>query len=199
MNDSDTEYRRVFDAWTSGEHAKALEMCRELLRKFPDYTIGRLLEGIILYELGRYDTAEQRINEAIQGLGPEELPHGYIHLGHLHRKRGNYDEAEKWYRRAAELNPDNAGRHIILGEVLASKGDFQNAEASYRTAIRCSHGPIDEGWLNLGLILRAQERYPEALICFEKALDLSPDYSAAALGKADVVKAIAFLEALRID
>ncbi len=199
MNESDTEYRRVFDAWSSEEHANALEMCRKLLRKFPDYTIGRLLEGIILYELGRYDSAEQRINRAIQGLGPEELPHGYLHLGHLHRKRGNYDEAEKWYRRAAELEPDNAGRHIFLGEVLASKGDFQNAEASYRTATRCSQGPIDEGWLNLGWVLRSQERYAEALKCFEKALELSPAYAAAAVGRADVEKAIVFLDAQGID
>jgi tetratricopeptide (TPR) repeat protein len=47
--------------------------------------------------------------------------------------------------------------------------------------------------LNLGLVLRAQERYEEALACFEKALQLTPDYQDAMTAKADVEKAITYL------
>jgi len=53
---------------------------------------------------------------------------------------------------------------------------------------------LDEAYLNLGLVLRAQERYKEALACFEKALELTPDYRKAITAKSDIEKAIAYLQ-----
>jgi tetratricopeptide (TPR) repeat protein len=191
---SEEQYQRVFDAWSAGEHAFALELSREFFSEFPDYHAGRLLQGVILHGLARYQEAEEILNEAIQNLPPESLDYGFIQLGHLHRKCGRCDEAEKWYRQAIELNPNDAGRHIFLGALLAKKGDLTSAEASHRRATQCSSGCIDEAYLNLGLVLRAQERYREALQCFEKALELTPDYQAAREAKSDLQKAIKFLD-----
>jgi hypothetical protein len=41
MDTCETAYRRVFDAWFAGQHASALEFCRDLLRRFPE---GRAFE-----------------------------------------------------------------------------------------------------------------------------------------------------------
>lgn len=194
MNIRDTAYRKMFKAWDAGEYALALELSRELLQEFPDYNIGWVLQGVILYELARYDEAEQVLHNAIQGLPLEDLHHGYIHLGHLCRERGDYDDAEKWYRKALELDSDNAGNHIFLGALLAKRGDFSGAETSHRNGTRCSDGAVDEAYLNLGLLLRAQERYQEALTCLEKALSLTPDYQEAITAKADIEKAITYLQ-----
>jgi tetratricopeptide (TPR) repeat protein len=109
--------------------------------------------------------------------------------------RGHYDEAEKWYRKAVELGPEDAGRHIFLGALLAKKGDFSGAEHCHRKGTRCSKGCVDEAYLNLGLVLRAQERYSEALECFRKSLELTPDYEDAIIGKSDMENVIAILEA----
>jgi tetratricopeptide (TPR) repeat protein len=195
MMTCETAYRRVFDAWSAGEHANALELCRELVSNFPDYNVGWVLQGVILYELARYREAEQVLSEAIQGSPLEHLQYGYTHLGHLHRESGHYDDAEKWYRKALELDPDDAGRNIFLGALLAKKGDFRGAEECHRKGTRCSKGCVDEAYLNLGLVLRAQERYEEALECFIRALELTPDYEEAIIGKSDLEKAIAFLRA----
>lgn len=194
MNNRDRAYQKMFNAWNAGEYALALELSRELLQEFPDYNIGWLLQGVILYELARYGEAEQVLRNAIQGLPLKALQHGYTHLGHLCRERGEYDDAEKWYRKAIELDPDDAGWHIFLGALLAKRGDFSGAEASHRNATRCSSGRVDEAYLNLGLVLRAQERYKEALACFERALALTPDYQEATTAKADIEKAIAYLQ-----
>jgi tetratricopeptide (TPR) repeat protein len=77
-------YRRVFNAWTAGEQAYALELCRELVRTFPDYNIAWQLEGVLLYETARYAEAEQVLREAIQGMALEKLHYGYFDLGHLY-------------------------------------------------------------------------------------------------------------------
>jgi hypothetical protein len=44
---AEKSYRRVFNAWNAGEHGYALELCRELIRAFPDYNIAWLLEGVL--------------------------------------------------------------------------------------------------------------------------------------------------------
>jgi tetratricopeptide (TPR) repeat protein len=186
-------YRRVFNAWTGGEYGYALELCRELVRTFPDYNIAWQLEGGLLYETARYAEAEQVLREAIQGMALEKLHYGYFDLGRLYKYQGHYDEAEKWYRKAVELKPEYSSSHVYLGVLLAAKGDVEGAETCYRKAMRCSEGRIEEAYLNLGLVLRSRERYEEALGCFKKALEIKPSYKEAKTGISDLEKTIRFL------
>lgn len=193
LPNDDEMYRRMFDAWNVGEHAFALELSRDLLRQFPDYGTGWLLQGVMLYELARYDESEKTLRLALQLIPKQALDHGYIHLGHLCKDRGDYEDAECFYRKALELAPDDAGRHIFLGAVLAKKGDFDSAEKAHRNAICCAKGDIDEAYLNLGYVLRAQERYSEALGCFTKALGMTPNYEEAVLAKQDMEKVLQYM------
>jgi tetratricopeptide (TPR) repeat protein len=48
----------------------------------------------------------------------------------------------------------------------------------------------DEAYFNLGLVFRAQRRYPEALACFDRAIALDPKYTAALEAQADVRSAL---------
>jgi tetratricopeptide (TPR) repeat protein len=63
---------------------------------------------------------------------------------------------------------------------------FDEAAEFHQRGTRCTKGCIDEAHLNLGLIRRAQERFAEAAQCFEKALELDPDYAPAKVALEDV-------------
>jgi tetratricopeptide (TPR) repeat protein len=114
-------------------------------------------------------------------------------MGHLCKARGDYKSAAAWYRQAIEAVPREASGHIYLGGVLAKSGRLKEAEAAHRAATRCIEGCRDEAFLNLGLVLRAQERYEEAAECFERALELDPKYAAAKKALRDVRRALRFL------
>jgi tetratricopeptide (TPR) repeat protein len=193
QEDENELYGKMFSAWKAGEHAYALEISRDLLRRFPDYEIGWLLQGVVLYELARYDESQKTLRRALQIIPDQVLDHGYVHLGHLCKNRGEYEDAERNYRKAIELAPDNAGRYVFLGALLATKGEFGASEKVHRDGTRCLQGRIDEAYLNLGYVLRAQERYKEALECFNKALELTPDYDRALTAKRDMAKVIEYL------
>jgi tetratricopeptide (TPR) repeat protein len=60
--------------------------------------------------------------------------------------------------------------------LLAVSGRLTEAEAVHRKATRCPEGCIDEAHLNLGLVLKARQRYAEARACFQKALKITPNY-----------------------
>ena len=148
-----------------------------------------------MLELARYVEAEQVLRLAVQEISGEHLDYAYTQFGKLYEARGDYDKAEAWYRKAVDLNPDHSARHIVLGALLAKKGDFPGAETCHRSATRCSKGDlVDEAFLNLGLVLRAQDRHQDALVCFERALELDANYREALIAKADVEKAIAYLQ-----
>ena len=191
--DAEIRYRKCFDAWNASEFAYALELVRDLLGRYPDHHSGRLLQGVMLYELARYDEAEAKLRQTLNDFPQEGLDHLYVHLGHLFQARGDYELAEEHFRVAIQLAPDHAGRHIFLGALLAIKGRLDEAEAVHRQATRCAKGDIDEAYLNLGYVLRAQERYDEALECFEKSLSLTPDFEQALTAKNDLTKAMNFI------
>ncbi|HUG94219.1 MAG TPA: tetratricopeptide repeat protein, partial [Planctomycetaceae bacterium] len=107
-------------------------------------------------------------------------------MAKVYDERGELAPAELWYRRALDAGPHAAQPHIYLGGFLARRGRLEEAEDVHRRGTGCSHGPVDEAWLNLGLVLRAQERFNEALKCFEAALRLDPDYGKAATAAEDV-------------
>jgi Flp pilus assembly protein TadD len=82
--------------------------------------------------------------------------------------------AEEWYRRAVQARPTDATSYIYLGAMLAKNGRLDEAEVCHRQATGCLEGCIDEAYLNLGYVLRAQGRYLDALECFREASSRDP-------------------------
>jgi len=167
---------------------------RDFLREFPEGGPAWKILGSALIDLARYPEAERAITKAISLCPPEKLWIPLAEMGHLHKARGDYNSAAAWYRQAIEAVPREASGHIYLGGVLAKSGRLAEAEAAHRAATRCIEGCRDEAFLNLGLILRAQERYEEAAQCFERALELDPKYKAAKQALRDVCRVMQFLK-----
>ncbi len=156
-----------------------LELSRRYLAAHPKSWLVLFYHARSLYEMARYTESLAVLRRAARLCPPKMLCWIYSHFGHIHKKRGAFRFAEHWYRRAIEHSPSEAGLHTFLGALLASAGRLQEAEAVHRRATRCKQGCIDEAFLNLGLVLRALERYSDARKCFQRALDIDPKYKKA--------------------
>jgi tetratricopeptide (TPR) repeat protein len=98
-------------------------------------------------------------------------------MGHFHDARGELARAARWYQRAIDAAANHASGYIFLGGVLARQGRLREAEKVHRQATEtCDEGCIDEAFLNLALVLRAQERFDEAAACLREALRIDPEY-----------------------
>ncbi len=165
---------------------------REFLCEYPDCGPAWKVLGEALLELARHSEAEQALKQAIALCPPDKLWIPLSQMGHLQRAKGDYQAAAAWYRRAIDNMPDEASGHIYLGGILARSGRLKEAEMAHRAAIRCTQGCRDEAYLNLGLVLRAQERHEEAATCFEQALQLDPKYAGARKALRDVRNTLSF-------
>lgn len=175
----DRSFRRLRHLSYTSKPALTVLHVRRYLSRYPEDSLAWLILGEKLGDLARYREAEFAFSKSIEFCPEDELLFRYSLLGHMFRYRGDLDQAADWYRRVIEVAPDDATGHIFLGAALARQGKFAEAEATHRFATRCQKGCIDEAWLNLGFVLRAQERFSEAIDCFAEALRLGSDYEVA--------------------
>lgn len=182
-------FRRLWAASDADLPALTIVRAQAFLDRYPDFGPAWVTLGIALTATARYDEAEAAYSRAI-ALCPEEKIHlPLAQMGHLFEAQGDYLRAEEWYRKVVDANPDKASGYIYLGGILACQGRLGEAEMVHRAAVGCAEGCIDEAYFNLGLVLRAQERFVEASECFAHALALDPDYRAAKKALRDVTRA----------
>lgn len=94
-------------------------------------------------------------------------------LGELYRKDGQLDRAVATLREALALGPDDPTIRYNLALSLAAAGETGAAEAAYRALIADAPSFL-KAYVNLGNLLRDQQRGSEAIALFEQALDHDP-------------------------
>jgi tetratricopeptide (TPR) repeat protein len=180
------QFREIKRLDARGMVCCTVELARRYLAAHPKHGVVWLYYADSLYRMARYTEALAALRHALRLCPPKKLHLVYYRLGRLHQQKGALRLAERWYRRAVDSSPSDATYRIFLGAFLARAGRLREAEAVHRGATRCKEGCIDEAFLNLGLVLRALERYSDARKCFQRALDIDPKYKAARKELSDV-------------
>lgn len=96
-------------------------------------------------------------------------------LASVHMAGWNFSEAEKEFRRALELNPNDAGVHQGYGGLLSYLGRFDEALIEVRKAVELDPLYITHG-LVLGNVFYYRGDYDAALKEYNKVLDMDPNY-----------------------
>lgn len=180
----------IRSAYREDRAATTVLLAAHWLRDHPDDLGVTLDYAEMLYQMTRYHEAIQVYQGAIERFEDARWVL-YNRLGSLFRYRGDFQEAEQWFRKAIDEDPNDASSYIFLGAVLARDGKLREAESVHRRATRCSEGCLDEAWHNLGLVLRGQGRLSDAAPCFRKAIEIEPEYANAIEALEDVESALA--------
>ncbi len=95
------------------------------------------------------------------------------HLGTTLYLEDKFAEAETAYRKAIEIEPDNAKLRNILGTVLKDQKKLKDAETQYQKAVKLEPGRA-EWHTDLGQILLLQSKPEKAVAQFRQAAQLEP-------------------------
>ncbi|XP_043487611.1 protein O-mannosyl-transferase TMTC2-like isoform X1 [Polistes fuscatus] len=94
--------------------------------------------GIFLTSQGRLaEAAEEQLRAAELSRSDYELS---VAAASALRQADRRDEAEIWYKHAANLRPHEARSHTNLGAILHLNGKYKQAAAAYREALRLQPG-----------------------------------------------------------
>ena len=121
--------------------------------------------GYAAYRSTNLAVAEQAFGKAAEAGDGEAMSH----LGVLLQRRGRLEEAEAWYRRAANASHAEAGgREVMthLGVLLQRRGRLEEAEAWYRRAAKARDR---EAMTHLGVLLQRRGRPEEAEAWYRRA------------------------------
>lgn len=102
----------------------------------------------------------------------------YFRAGVTSLRANDPQIAEQAYRKALELNPDNAKAHLDLAYILLRRGTIEEGLVHVNESLRLDPNNV-EARFNLGMAMALQKRPQEAAAHFEKVLQLKPDHAEA--------------------
>ena len=153
----------------AGRPADALPFLERATHLDPSLERAWFTLGKALALLGRGKEADVAFEKCFER-SPERR---IMALAAEHQKEGRFDEAERLYRRVLRDNPRNvdALRLLALIAIKADKAD--DAELLLQQAIGIAPDFL-LAILDLGKLCKEQDRFGEALECFERAIALEP-------------------------
>ena len=125
---------RAAEAGTQSRPAEQEKLLADLAEKFPSDARIQNQIGIVAFARQDYDKAIHALSRAVE-LDPKfTLP--YNQLGYAYRAQGKNAEAEKTFKKYAELLPDDPNPHDSYAELLMRLGRFDESIANYRKALK---------------------------------------------------------------
>jgi tetratricopeptide (TPR) repeat protein len=166
-----------------GKSAEALTYVDRALQKSPRDADLHALRSTILRSLDRNEEALAAVRQAAT-LAPSEA-RIHFSLGNLLYQLDKKEEAINAYRRATDLDRSLTRAWYNLGAALFDTGRYDEALRAYRVALLpfeqafARNEPVEpihaRAFENLGAIHLKQQKWPDAIAAYEKALRLEPN------------------------
>ncbi|MDR3404797.1 MAG: tetratricopeptide repeat protein [Chthoniobacter sp.] len=159
-----------------GQLAEAGALCRQILAAQPQHFDAMHLLGWIAVSERRYQEALPWFSKAMaQASAPASY---HCDLGTVHGILGQPEQAVLSFRKALDVDPDNAVDWSNLSEMLLRLGQLDDAISCGQSAVEV-RPDFAEGHNNLGNALRDKGRCEQAVEHFRRALSLRPDFAEA--------------------
>ena len=169
--DVDAELDKALSFHQAGNLQQAEEGYRKILKASPQNEDALHLLGVLVFQLGQYNTASDLILQAIK-LNPRQSCF-FDSLGTVLKAQQDTEKAMQAYSRALETDPNNFKAYNNLGVLLHEIGKGQESIQVLRKAIEINPR-YDEAIYNLGLALQAQGNLAESIQSYNRVIEINP-------------------------
>jgi len=155
-------------------HEDAIRIAKGALRRDERHVGSMIVLAKANYHLGRYELAQQILDQAktVDATVAElHLLLGFVHLG-----RDARGSAIAAFEEAVRVRPDYAEAHNNLGVLYLRGSNYDRAIAEFEAAQRVSPNWISV-YLNLGDAYRGAKKYEKAKAVLEQALRMNGQYA----------------------
>jgi tetratricopeptide (TPR) repeat protein len=163
---------KLLKLFEDNEIILAMEVCEEIINKFPEDYFGYNAKGNCNLKCGDYDGAFEDFQRALK-----KSPDDYRvlnNLGNVHYYRKEYTEAIKNYTSVLRHHPSNI-TFRNRGNVYLHLNQFQKAKEDFLSALSYDKNDF-QCYNNLGIVYEGFEDFEKAIEYYNKSSELNPDY-----------------------
>lgn len=157
---------------SEGRYDEAMRLANEHLNESFDDPQALFLIGNILIETGKFGLAHTLYKQFL-GLKPN-VPHGWNNLGRCYHDNHAIEEAERCFRRAFKMDPNDAITCCNIGLVNLYKGDLDKAIEFSEKAIALNPD-YRNAKHNLGLAYLSKHEWVKGWTAYEASVGSSAD------------------------
>ncbi|KAI7907183.1 uncharacterized protein BX663DRAFT_495090 [Cokeromyces recurvatus] len=158
-------------AFLKGNTTEALSYFDKAIEADPKFVQSYIKRSSICMEQGDVDATFKQFDEAI-AINPND-PDIYYHRGQVNYISGNYDAAAKDYSESIKLDDSFVYAHIQLGVVQYKLGSISASMSTFNNTLKKFADSTDVHNY-YGELLVDQQKLPEAIEMFGKAMTLDP-------------------------
>ncbi|KAI8365611.1 hypothetical protein EDC96DRAFT_481304 [Choanephora cucurbitarum] len=158
-------------AFLKGNTAEALTWFNKAIEADPKYVQSYIKRSSIYMEQGDVEATYKQFEEAV-AINPSD-PDIYYHRGQVNYISGNYDAAAKDYSESIKLDDSFVYAHIQLGVVQYKLGSISSSMSTFNNTLKKFANSTDVHNY-YGELLVDQQKLPEAIEMFGKAMTLDP-------------------------
>ena len=171
LHDEKARYSLALNLFNQGQINSAIEVLQLAPAKELQYESAYLL-GELYLAANDLLHAAQSFEAALQ---VNQTYEANFQLGLIFSHIQRYENAEMYFERSLELNPDLVPALINMGAILRNTGKFTESLQRLEKAIALDKND-PAVWLNKGVTLDSMGNLKDAIPCYEKAIALNPDY-----------------------
>ncbi|MBE9163728.1 tetratricopeptide repeat protein [Tychonema sp. LEGE 06208] len=163
---------------SQGKLEEAIASCEQALKMHPNFAPAYKTLGKALQAQGRMEEARHWYAKAVE-IEPN-FAEVYANLGSLSAQQEKWQEAIGFYQKAIALKPNFAGVYRNLAKVFGQIGKgAESQECWYRAFSLEPETAKPSEHLSMGDAFFRQERLPEAISCYDRAIKLNPNLAQA--------------------
>lgn len=154
-----TQLAQALALHTAGNADAAAEIYMRLEADYSPHWHARMLGGLLHYERTSDPTEVIPLLQGVCEALPK-WPDPFYNLGVVHEGLGDYENAERFFRKCLAIEPNHAPAWVNLGNVRIGLGDVVEADTCFAHALRIDPGsPL--GLYNLMHVRGLQGRWQE--------------------------------------
>ncbi len=183
-DDADLLWKHIQALARSGDTGAALRECRRLLQIDPERKGVRLWMARWMQESGQLQFAIPYL-EKERELAPTDAR---VHkmLIEAYREAGQEEKVEEAVEKWLAAIPDDTEAMLEMAQIKARKGDAAGAEELFKKVAEKDPDNADKLYYNVGATIMnrpnlTKDDRERAVVAFEKALEINPDYAKAHL------------------
>jgi predicted AlkP superfamily phosphohydrolase/phosphomutase/tetratricopeptide (TPR) repeat protein len=159
-----------------GRREESRRVLEVLVEKGTERPRQDLLLGVIHFGADQPEQALEYLLKAEQA--DPRLPGLHIRIGNVYLRRRRWEDAERAFRKAIDIDGDSAHAHLGLAASLVRLKRNQEAATAALEAVGLEHHlPLGHYWL--GVALARMANLQRAALAFEMALSMAPGLAAA--------------------